>query len=278
MSGFDPIWLALREPADARARNPDILAACAKHFSERAEMSVVDLGCGAGSNLRALAPHLPARQTWRLVDNDPRLLDAARKKLAAWADASETTDDGLRLRKDGKRIDVRLSLVDLARDLEQAVAGDVDLVTAAALFDLVSEAWLQQFVALLAARRMPLYTVLIYDGVEEWAPPHAADAAILSAFLRHQATDKGFGPAAGPQGAAIPTRLLQARGYAVSNGASDWRLDARDSELVAQLAAGIAGACRETGLVAAPVIEDWLAARRGAQARIGHVDLFAIPG
>ena len=277
MSGFDPYWLALREPADAQARNPAVLAACARRFSARSEISVVDLGCGAGSNLRALAPHLPGEQHWRLVDHDPRLLDAARSSLGHWADESEAIGGDVALRKNGKRIFVRFSQIDLARDLSGALDEEADLITAAALFDLVSSAWLQRFVSLLAAPRKPLYTVLIYNGVEEWTPAHVADAAMLAAFHRHQTTDKGFGPAAGPDSGPILKRLLEAHGYDVEGGASDWRLDRLDAELVSLLAEGIASACRETALVRRELVDAWLSARRGASARIGHVDLFAVP-
>ena len=74
MSGFSAEWLALREPADQRARNSDLLGALTRRFAGRDTLSVVDLGCGAGSNLRALAPALPRRQRWRLVDHDAALL------------------------------------------------------------------------------------------------------------------------------------------------------------------------------------------------------------
>ncbi len=87
MSGFSAEWLALREPADHRARNRDLLGALARRFAGRDTLSVVDLGCGAGSNLRALAPALPRRQRWRLVDHDAALLGAARGRIAQWGDA-----------------------------------------------------------------------------------------------------------------------------------------------------------------------------------------------
>ncbi|WP_370582807.1 methyltransferase domain-containing protein [Paracoccus sp. NBH48] len=38
---------------------------------------VLDLGCGTGSTLRTLGPHLPDNARWHLVDNDPALLERA---------------------------------------------------------------------------------------------------------------------------------------------------------------------------------------------------------
>ena len=75
MSGFSAEWLALREPADHAARSRDLLRAVAARFAAKAHVSIVDLGAGAGSNLRAIAPALAAeRQSWTLVDHDPALL------------------------------------------------------------------------------------------------------------------------------------------------------------------------------------------------------------
>lgn len=277
MSGFDPQWLALREPADARARNSEILALCVARFSTRANVSVVDLGCGAGSNLRALSPNLPARQRWRLVDHDSRLLGSARQTLVAWAENSVEKDGRLQLEKGGKSIEVEFVQADLVRDLALAVDCAADLVTAAALFDLTSEEWLRHFVSLLAGLGRPLYTTLIYNGVEDWTPAHPADRQMLDAFRRHQTTDKGFGAAAGPNASRVLEDCLRAAGYETHVGASDWNLSSHDTELVAQLAEGIANACLETGLVAPAIVADWLQARRTASARIGHFDLFASP-
>ena len=73
MSGFSSDWLKLRESADHRARNQELLAKLAACFAEREAILVADLGAGTGSNLRAIAPHLPSRQQWVLVDHDPVL-------------------------------------------------------------------------------------------------------------------------------------------------------------------------------------------------------------
>ena len=138
MSGFSPEWLALREPADHRSRNTDVLAALRAAFARRDEMTIVDLGCGTGSNLRATAPWLGRKQHWLLVDHDPRLLTAARQRLIAWADAAETRNDTLKLKKEGSLLTVVFREADLAADLEDVLDKGGDLVTAAALFDITS--------------------------------------------------------------------------------------------------------------------------------------------
>ena len=51
------------------------------------------------------------------------------------------------------------------------------LVTAAAFFDLVSTEWIDRFVEFPAARGLPLYTTLVYNGEVSPHPPHPVDAA-----------------------------------------------------------------------------------------------------
>ena len=80
MSRFAAEWLALRERYDLAARNANVLDAVTASFKSIPSVHVVDLACGSGSTLRALHSHLPARQHWDLVDNDPDLLALARKR------------------------------------------------------------------------------------------------------------------------------------------------------------------------------------------------------
>ncbi|WP_407527402.1 methyltransferase domain-containing protein [Methylobacterium oryzisoli] len=279
MTGFSAAWLALREPADHAARDPGLTADLARALADRDGLRVVDLGCGAGSNLRALGPHLPAEQHWCLVDHDPALLDAARAALSHWAEAAEPAGEGLRLRVGGRRITVVFRTHDLAAGLDGLLAGErPDLVTAAALFDLVSEAWIAQAARAVAAAGAVFHTVLTYDGEEEWAPPHPADAALHAAFLAHQARDKGFGPAAGPGAGAALERNFRALGYRTRRAPSPWRLGA--GPLLDALADGKATAAAETGLVVPALAQAWAQSRRepGTTAAIGHVDLLAWPG
>jgi SAM-dependent methyltransferase len=248
-------------------------------FSGKTTTRLVDLGCGSGANLRALAPYFPARQSWLLVDHDRALLDAARDTLAGWADAHETrAGGGLWLCKGAAGIDVAFRQADLAGDFDHVLAPHIDLVTASAFFDLVAASWIARFCSALVARRLPLYAVLTYDGAEHWRPPHAGDGAMLAAFHAHQATDKGFGLAAGPNTLAALTEGFAAPGWQIVTGPSPWRLGPSDAALIARLAEGSARAVRETGRVVDADIAGWLSSRRVAgECEIGHVDFLARP-
>ena len=60
METFDADWLALREPIDHRSRAESLLAPLCETWRARGWSRVLDLGSGAGSNLRYLASRLPA--------------------------------------------------------------------------------------------------------------------------------------------------------------------------------------------------------------------------
>ena len=265
MSGFSSGWLALREPYDRRARSAAVLDAAAAWAAGRDSIAVVDLACGLGSTLRAVSGRLPRRQSWRLVDNDLSL-------LARVADLARPPD-----------LSVMPVPVDLARDLEAALDGPVDLITTSALLDLVSHEWLDRLVTEAGARRLPVYAALSYDGLVTLEPADALDAAIIEAVNRHQRTDKGFGPALGPDAAATAPARFEAIGYRVVQGQSDWVFAPKDAEIQSEVLTGWAAAAREMGAISITDIINWLARRRdhiaaGRSAiRVGHVDFFAQP-
>lgn len=278
MSGFTTEWLALREPADHRSRNPSLQSALSSRLSVRASIDVVDLGCGTGSNLRATAPLLGPRQSWTLVDHDPRLLSAARDKLSHWAGIARGEGEALYLEKDGKEIWIRFRQADLAKDLDRALGEAPALVTASALFDLASVEFIRRFASSLASRRAAFYTVLTYNGIQHWSPRHPSDNALTAAFHRHQMTDKGFGVSAGPTAPAHLADQFRLEGYLVEEGDSPWVLTgARDAALVGELAKGFLSAVRETRAVDARTLDAWERIRHTG-AEVGHTDTLAFPG
>lgn len=265
MSGFSAEWLALRESHDMRARNSAVLAAVADRFKSRDAINIVDLACGAGSTIRALGSHLPARQCWDLVDNDQDLL-----ALACGRSGSS---------------DVRLNAVplDLHGNFEAVLDSTKYLVTTSALLDLVSEAWMDRLVRHLASHALPLYAALTYDGRTDFSPSDPLDDSIISAVNTHQRTDKGFGPALGPAAAAAAISRFEAVGYSVVQGQSDWLIGPADHDMQRALLSGWAQAAREIDALPHRDIDDWLARRNekveqnASTMRVGHVDFFATP-
>lgn len=276
MSGFSPEWLALREPVDHASRDMALAARLGEHFAGHSAIEVVDLGCGAGSNLRGTFSMLPDSQSWTLVDYDSRLLAAARTALMRWADKAEERGQEIVLAKDGKTMHVAFRQADLNADLDAALGARPDLVTAAAFFDLASPEFIGQLVAAVAARRSVFYTVLTYNGQQSWTPRQAADALLLTAFHEHQRGDKGFGSSAGPAAPAALSATFQSAGYHVAEADSPWRLGMNDRQLIADLACGFADAAAETGAVDAETIAAWRAVVR-SEAIVGHTDTLAFP-
>ncbi len=276
MTGFSPEWLALREAADHRARDGMLAIALAAALQNRPHVTVVDIGCGTGSNIRATYAALGAEQDWTLVDYDPKLLTAARAALSAWGDTATADGDTLVLKKSGKTLRIKFRQADLNADLDAALGPKADLVTASALFDLCSVPFIERFAKAVAARRAIFYTVLTYNGIQRWTPKHDLDQAMSDAFHAHQKTDKGFGVSAGPDAPAALAKSFAALGYSVQEGDSPWLLARSDQTLIDALVPGYAGAVRETGRIAAGEIDGWLRLeRRGSE--VGHTDTLALP-
>lgn len=252
--GFDAEWLALRAPADDRARDAGLLGRAIAHADPGAR--ILDLGCGTGATVRAFASAGAVSPDWCLVDKDPALLDLAR----------------------GHHPKAEIRHCDLT-DLDAVPMTDVRMVTASALFDLVSEDWAARLFDRLARHRIALYAALSYDGVMRWSPEDQDDAEVTDRFNRHQCGDKGFGPALGPKASARMTALLTARGYEVFSAPSPWNLGPQEARLQGALLSGIAGAAQDAGFDDAG---GWAARRRGTichgRAEIGHVDILALPG
>lgn len=276
MSEFSTEWLDLREPADLRARSRDITNAVNARFALRDDVRVLDLGAGTGANLRATAPLLPKRQTWKLVDREAGLQETARARLIAWADAAEFSGDDLHLQKDGREIHVTFTVADLATETKALLDEPVHLVTASAFFDLASQEYIRDLARAAAERKAAFYAALTYNGQRRWMPHRPADNQMTAAFHRHQLRNKGLGNAAGPLAAAHLADQFRLNGYSVLEGDSSWRLERSERMLIEELVRGHAMAVSETGGVDAKTIVDWVNVPRTGVI-VGHTDTFAVP-
>jgi hypothetical protein len=285
VSDFSAEWLELREPFDAAARAAALVPELAVHVprgTETVPLAVVDLGAGAGSNLRYLAPLLGGVQRWRLVDHDAKLLDAALGATDAWAKTLGAT-----VRRTGSTLSIgsagfscfvecqRVELTEL-HALELPTGG---VVTAAALLDLVSHDWLEELAQRCRAARSAVALALTYDGRTTAKPSEPDDAAVLALFNRHQLYDKGFGPALGMRAAAAAEAAFEAHGYELRVAMSDWVIGPAAHAMQLALLDGWLGAALEIAPESRLALTSWQQRRSAhvhagrSDLRVGHVDL-----
>lgn len=264
MSGFSVSWLDLREPADIAARNKSLAVKAVAWLELIPGPIVVDLGSGTGSTLRAISSLTEKNDNdklWRLVDHDGDLLDEALRRHAKEFQVEDHQSD--------------LSIV------EELPFGGARLVTASALFDLVSADLVDKLVRRLTGKKIGIYAALNYDGATNWTPPHSSDAQILAAFNQDQRSDKGLGLALGPEAATYLQRVFKQAGYQTFIESSPWQLTKDNAELVQALITGIADAVVGSPMLSTETIAAWkefrLAHLQDGECIVGHLDFLALP-
>jgi hypothetical protein len=256
-------WLALRAPADTAARSTILTKTVAGLLPRGQRIRILDLATGTGSNLRYLAPRLPGPQEWLVVDRDATLLAEVPREMPA-----------------DVRVETRCQNLAL---LDAGMFAGRHLVTASALLDLVSDAWLRLLAERCRAAGAVALFALTYNGESHCSPSEPEDDAIRDLLNRHQKTDKGFGPAAGPDAVECADRAFAGVGYHVRRDASDWELPPREGELQRHLIEGWAGAALELAPDQSAMIRNWLDRRlahvagQHSHVVVRHEDLAAWP-
>jgi hypothetical protein len=260
-------WLALREPADAAARDRELVDHLAPRIPDRPVIH--DLACGTGSMGRWLAPLLPGPQHWVLHDLDPDLLEVAAATPPGQA------GDGAPVVTETRRTDVtRLSPDELA---------GAGLVTASALLDLLTQDELAGLIDVCAGTGCPVLLSLSVIGCVDLVPADPLDARLAAAFGAHQRRGTLRGRLLGPTAVAAAVEGFRRLGAEVLVRSTPWRLGSAEAELATEWLAGwIGAACEQSpGLASAA---DPYARQRVAQARagdlsvaVGHADLLVLP-
>ncbi|MEH0071194.1 glycosyl transferase family 1 [Pannonibacter sp. Pt2-lr] len=252
-------------PVDEAARNTAVEAAFLDALPQGRPPHLTDLASGTGATVAALAPRLAQGQRWLLTDHDPALLAQAKIRLAGLA---------------GTAIDCRET--DLAAGFGVLDLAATDGVTTSAFLDLVTAAFADALAAAVSAAGKPFLASLTYDGRAVCFPPHPLDETVRLAMNAHQQTDKGFGPALGPDAAAYTIGAFERAGYRVVQGTSDWQAGPEQGAFQEELVRGWADAARDMGIDAAG-LAGWLAFRLAEIAagrstlQVGHLDIAALP-
>ncbi len=285
---FPADWLALRAPFDQAARGTSGPRGLVRRFAAAAAavdrpLRLLDLGGGTGANVRTLAPRLAGDQTWTLLDDDADLLARVEAECMTWAArigwSAHRDPERLLLLGPDRRVEVRGRLCNLAEDFDDVDLADFDGLTAAALLDLVSAAWLQALVDRWSVTHRPLLFALTVDGRISWSPPRPEDPAVIAAFRRDLQRDKGFGRALGIAAHSHATTALEGPGYSVETATSDWLVDPHERAMHLAMIDFVAAAARRATPLGSGDIEAWDRARRAQAAagmlrlHVGHVDL-----
>jgi hypothetical protein len=263
-------WLALREPFDVLARSIRLARVVAESLP-REHVRVVDLGTGTGANVRYLAGLLPPHQRWLVVDKDPAVLADLGARMSVWLSQRPS-------------VECETCQLDLGARGAPEIFEGCQLVTASALLDLVSAEFLDWLAAQCRASGAVALFALTYNGESHCFPEDPDDDTVRGLFNRHQRqSDKGFGPAAGPDAVRLAERAFVAAGYRVMRAPSDWQLAPSARTLQRELMQGWADAAREIAPGQSAAIADWFA-RRVAHLDAGrsriivcHEDLAAFP-
>jgi hypothetical protein len=262
-------WLALREPADAAARAPDLVERLARRLPPTGSRVIHDLGAGSGAMGRWLAPRLAGPQHWVVHDRDTDLLAVAAADLP-------------RAATDGAAVTVETRQSDITRLQPDDLAGAA-LITASALLDLFTADELTRLVGVCAAAGCPLLLTLSVVGRVEITPADPLDDRVAAAFDAHQRRTTDRGRLLGPDAVALAVQEFGRLGAEVLRRPSPWRLGAAQADLAAQWFSGWVGAACEQQAELAAVTEDY-ARRRLAQAAaaqlavtVDHADLLVMP-
>ena len=262
----EPDWLDLREAADHRARNVDLVRRLAAALPP-GPVRILDLGSGTGSTTRWLAPLLHGPQEWTLLDRDPALLALVPDRMQGVLDA-----DGLPLTLTTRHADIT-SLS--ARDLLE-----ISAITASALIDLLTVEEIDDLAAACAIAGVPALLTLTVTGEVEIEPGDPVDEAVAAAFDAHQCRAVAGRQLLGPHAVEMASDAFRRNGMAVHTAASPWLLGQDDAALTARwLRERVEAAVEQQPELGASARAAFTRRVNGASlhAVIHHVDLLAIP-
>jgi len=291
MSKFSAEWLCLRERLDSESRATELAAIAIerlrKNRPRNSPIQVFDLGAGAGANIRYVAPMLPLSQDWLLVDQDPLILDAANRQTRDWAKSSGhwviECDQRFTICAPWFSCSIKNVCLDLSTSLDRLAFSDEALITASALLDLVSEAWLHALAHRAVAAGATVWFALTYDGRIQLRPVEPEDLEIRKLFNKHQLSDKGFGAALGPRAGRLCKKVFANLGYRTWSAPSHWHLGPAQHELQRALLDGWFNAACEIAPEKKRRLQRWRDRRYShitsgrSEMLVGHVDIVGYP-
>ena len=124
---------------------------------------------------------------------------------------------------------------------------------------------------------------LTYNGNIQFSSPLGMDERVRQLINAHQLTDKGFGPALGPEAVTRAGIVFEKLRFELKLASSDWVIGRSESELCTQLCEGWVQAATQVSPQDSAALLLWHESRRhlfkhnNATVTVGHTDLVGWP-
>ena len=282
-------WLAHRFACDAEARHPEIEHKFLSFFEQhQTALHVVDVGSGTGANLRYYFDRIPHTQTWTLIEQSSHLLGECRHSLATFAQKHgygwHPQGDTFLLTDAGKTAAITLIQGSIDR-IEQLVdLPQADVVTANAVFDLLSFEQFDALVSTLAQHDVCLLATLNYYETS-FLPFSERDHQFVDWYHMHMKRPQPMGIAMGPDCSEEMLDLLAQHHMLIEQESSQWHLKKGECTLHRYLLHFMEQAIAELSLSPEEQrdFEAWLTRKkelcrqRELEIIVDHSDIFAYP-
>lgn len=285
---FNIDWLAERYRFDVAARSKAVEQACFQHFRQYDRLRIVDIGAGTGSNFLYLSPKFPQHQEWTFVELNTALLKAALDRIQRYAKLQgwsfDRNGNTMQFSTGKQQVSIKSKHGSFLELRELVTLGNVDLVTANAVFDLLSLKLFEQFWRQLIKYKLPLLATINYLGMA-FAPQGERDDFFIKKYEAHMQREQRFGQSMGPDCVQQMQTVFKKQGVDYFSGNSTWQIGQQDTKMHQFLLQYLEEAVTEllTSPEESASFAAWLAnkktllAAQELELTVFHQDLFVAP-
>lgn len=286
----DPaLWLSYRSACDAVARNKGIERKFLEFFNHKPTLDIVDVGAGTGANFRYYFDHIRQNQRWTFIEKNAQLIEEAKACIAHFAQQKgyhleQKHSNLMHISAGDKQASIKI-IQGCLGDIEHLVSlPDADVVTANAVFDLISYEQFDALVRKLKKEYVCLLSTLNYYETS-FLPFSDTDARFIRWYHMHMKRPQQFGIAMGPDCCEEMLDLLHQQGMIIEQEASQWHITRNNTAMHHFLLSFMEDAIHKLNLAACEkeAFDQWMDKRkklcreRRLEIYVDHNDIFAYP-
>ena len=232
-NSFETNWLDKRYHYDNTARDKKVEDACLSYLENKPAVTILDIGSGTGSNCLYFLEKMPAVQNWIFVERDEYLskyaLERIKKEVTELGYAVEEHAQKLILQKENRQIGITY-ITDSFIDLDKKVdLSKIDLVTAGAVFDLLSFKQFVNVASVILENEIALLATMNYAEMN-FFPEEASDVLFIEKYEKHMSRPQEFGKAMGKDCSRSMVKFFRKHQREIVYGASVWNLNGKEEE------------------------------------------------